>query len=79
MLQLSLMRDVSEIFDYQLGKINNIGLKCLISDFTSIGLSRQYVNFVLELLANNPWDRPDFIQLKAQIFNFLSLDTIDQS
>lgn len=40
MVQLSLMRDVSEIFDYEQGNINHIGLKCLMSDFASVGLSK---------------------------------------
>lgn len=74
MLQLILMREISDIFDYDRGKVNKLGLQNLICELNEVGFSSQFVNFIQEALAFDDRDRPDFVALKTQIFSLLSLE-----
>lgn len=78
MLKLTLMREIGCLFDYDNGLINKRNLRGMIDEIETYGLSREYLGFLNQLLILDYHQRPDFIDLKSQIFAVLS-DPNEQS
>lgn len=51
----------------------------MLNELATRGFSREFNGFIDELLSYDLRDRPDFVDLKSQIFSLLSLDANEQN
>lgn len=59
--------------------LNNAALRGMLNELATRGFSREFNGFIDELLSYDLRDRPDFVDLKSQIFSLLSLDANEQN
>ena len=73
MLQLALMCDITDIFEYETGLINRHRLSNYANELSNLNFySKEFTNFIMELLQLNFRHRPDFIAAKNKIFSMFS-------
>lgn len=78
MLQLSLMTDLTQLYDYENGLIDFEGLEEYVEELNQY-YSREYVTFLKEMLVVDGEKRVDLLGLKVKIFGLLSLEPEEKS
>ena len=72
-LELSLMKNIADIFSYEDGLLDKNTLSKYIEEFRELGYSKEYTEFVEETLILNFRSRPDFTMIKTRIFEMFNL------